>query len=240
VNLDFIIHYFIGIIKYKRFLFNNLVLQRKKKRGKDFLVKWVKEMKEREFTLKEAMLFSQRMAQLSKALWKAIEKDWQQWIKPYDLNINEHHILWIAYHLKGASISDVAKFGVMHVSTAFNFSKKLEERELLEFSKRENDKRNTYIRLTEKGERILLDSMKNYDPDHHAIFQGVSPLRELYGKFPEMIEMMSVVRNIYGNDFMEIFEKSFDNIKNDFSDDNGKLTELFQEEDDLESSKDIS
>ncbi|MGD6840888.1 HTH-type transcriptional regulator Hpr, partial [Bacillus thuringiensis] len=28
-------------------------------------------MKEREFTLKEAMLFSQRMAQLSKALWKA-------------------------------------------------------------------------------------------------------------------------------------------------------------------------
>ena len=118
---------------------------------KDFLAKWVNEMKEREFTLKEAMLFSQRMAQLSKALWKAIEKDWQQWIKPYDLNINEHHILWIAYHLKGASISDVAKFGVMHVSTAFNFSKKLEERELLEFSKRENDKRNTYIQLTDQG-----------------------------------------------------------------------------------------
>lgn len=81
-------------------------------------------------------------------------KDWQQWIKPYDLNINEHHILWIAYHLKGASISDVAKFGVMHVSTAFNFSKKLEERELLRFSKRENDKRNTYIQLTDKGEKF--------------------------------------------------------------------------------------
>ena len=45
------------------------------------------------------------------------------WIKPYDLNINEHHILTIAYHLKGASISEIAKFGVMHVSTAFNFSK---------------------------------------------------------------------------------------------------------------------
>ena len=78
----------------------------------------------------EALVFAQKLSLLSKALWKAAEKDWQQWIKPYDLNINEHHILWIAYHLNGASISDVAKFGVMHVSTAFNFSKKLEERGL--------------------------------------------------------------------------------------------------------------
>ena len=93
-------------------------------------------MSEKQYSMKEAMLFSQRIAQLSKALWKSIEKDWQQWIKPYDLNINEHHILWIAYHLNGASISDVAKFGVMHVSTAFNFSKKLEERGLLTFFKK--------------------------------------------------------------------------------------------------------
>jgi MarR family transcriptional regulator, protease production regulatory protein HPr len=190
-------------------------------------------MEEREYSLKEAIIFSQRMAQLSKALWKAIEKDWQQWIKPYDLNINEHHILWIAYHLKGASISDVAKFGVMHVSTAFNFSKKLEERELLEFSKRDNDKRNTYIQLTDKGEKILLELMKNYKPEEHSIFQGVAPLKELYGKFPEMIEMMSVVRNIYGNDFMEIFEKSFNNIDSEFAEDNSKLSELFEDEEEL-------
>jgi MarR family transcriptional regulator, protease production regulatory protein HPr len=190
-------------------------------------------MEEREYSLKEAIIFSQRMAQLSKALWKAIEKDWQQWIKPYDLNINEHHILWIAYHLKGASISDVAKFGVMHVSTAFNFSKKLEERELLEFSKRDNDKRNTYIQLTDKGEKILLELMKNYKPETHSIFQGVAPLKELYGKFPEMIEMMSVVRNIYGNDFMEIFEKSFHNIDSEFGEDNSKLNELFENNEEL-------
>src|SRR5918995_5520835 len=111
-------------------------------------------MAEKQYNPKEAMLFTQRIAQLSKALWKAVEKDWQQWIKPYNLNINEHHILWISYHLRGASISDVAKFGVMHVSTAFNFSKKLEERGLLRFSKKENDKRNTYIQLTPEGEEI--------------------------------------------------------------------------------------
>jgi MarR family transcriptional regulator, protease production regulatory protein HPr len=190
-------------------------------------------MNEKEFSMKEAMIFSQRMAQLSKALWKAIEKDWQQWIKPYDLNINEHHILWISYHLKGASISDVAKFGVMHVSTAFNFSKKLEERGFLVFSKRENDKRNTYIQLTDKGENVLLELIKHYDPKKHSIFEGVSPLKELYGKFPEMIEMMTVVKNIYGNDFMEIFEKSFHNLESDFTEEDGKLLPIKEDEEEL-------
>lgn len=182
----------------------------------------MKEM-ERQYSLKEAMVFSQRIAQLSKALWKSIEKDWQQWIKPFDLNINEHHILWIAYHLKGASISEIAKFGVMHVSTAFNFSKKLEERGLLSFSKKEDDKRNTYIELTEKGEEILLKLMESYDSNKNAVLNGALPLRELYGKFPEILEMMCIIRNVYGNDFMQIFEKSIENIENDFEERDGKL-----------------
>lgn len=180
-------------------------------------------MTQKEYSIKEAMLFNQRLTQLSKALWKSIEKDWQQWIKPFDLNINEHHILWIAYHLDGASISDVAKFGVMHVSTAFNFSKKLEERGLLKFSKKENDKRNTYIQLTEKGKELFLEVVEAYDPEKSSAFIGALPLKNLYGKFPEIVEMMAIVRNIYGDDFMEIFKKSFENIDNDFIEQDGKL-----------------
>ncbi|KYD17351.1 MAG: HTH-type transcriptional regulator Hpr [Caldibacillus debilis] len=169
----------------------------------------------------EALLFSQRVAQLGKALWKTIEKDWQQWIKPYDLNINEHHILWIAYHLNGASISDVAKFGVMHVSTAFNFSKKLEEKGYLTFSKKEDDKRNTYIQLTEKGERIVLELLEKYDPSKNTLLMGALPLKKLYGKFPDILDMTAIVRNIYGDDFMEIFQKSFRHLEQDFTDEDG-------------------
>lgn len=171
---------------------------------------------ENNYPMKEAILFSQKVAMLSKALWKSVEKDWQQWIKPFDLNINEHHILWIAFHLKGASISEIAKFGVMHVSTAFNFSKKLEERGLLKFSKKEDDKRNTYVELTEDGEQVLLKSMEIYEPTQYDAYKAALPLRELYGKFPEMVEFMCIVRNIYGDDFMQIFERSFENLKQEF------------------------
>ncbi|WP_193330539.1 HTH-type transcriptional regulator Hpr [Anoxybacillus flavithermus] len=190
---------------------------------------------ERHYSVKEAMLFSQRIAQLSKALWKSIEKDWQQWIKPFDLNINEHHILWIAYHLKGASISEIAKFGVMHVSTAFNFSKKLEERGLLSFSKKEDDKRNTYIELTEKGEEVLLKLMESYDPKRTSVLQGIQPLYELYGKFPEMLEIMCMIRNVYGDDFMEIFERSFQNIEQEFVEESGKLKKKDEQQEEVAS-----
>ncbi|MEK5068543.1 HTH-type transcriptional regulator Hpr [Sporosarcina sp. FSL K6-1508] len=175
-------------------------------------------MSEQKYSPKEAMIFSQRVAQLSKALWKAVEKDWQQWIKPYDLNINEHHILWISYHLQGATISDIAKFGVMHVSTAFNFSKKLEEREFIQFYKKDDDRRNTYVAVTEKGEKLLLEMNENYHNSKHGILEGSLPIKDLYGKFPEFLEVMSVVRNIYGEDFMEIFERGFTNIKESYDD----------------------
>ena len=162
---------------------------------------------------KEAMLYSQRIAQLSKALWKAVEKDWQTWIKPYDLNINEHHVLLIANNLKGASISDIAKFGVMHVSTAFNFSKNLEERGLLLFSKRDDDKRNTYVELTEQGQSLLLELYENFNQTRHCVVEGSVPLKEMYGKFPQFLELIALIRNIYGDDFMDIFEDSLRNIE---------------------------
>ena len=178
---------------------------------------------EKDYSVKEAMIFSQRIAQLSKALWKCVEKDWQMWIKPYDLNINEHHILTIAYHLKGASISEIAKFGVMHVSTAFNFSKKLEERGYLVFSKKEDDKRNTYIEITDKGEELLLRLMEEYDPENNSVFNGALALRNFYGKFPENIELIAILRNIYGQDFIDIFEKSLENIEENFTESDQKL-----------------
>ncbi|GAF65718.1 HTH-type transcriptional regulator Hpr [Alkalihalobacillus trypoxylicola] len=174
-------------------------------------------------SLLQSVVFSHKVAQLSKALWKSVEKDWQSWIKPFDLNINEHHILWIAYQMDGASISDIAKFGVMHVSTAFNFSKKLEERGYLSFSKKENDKRNTYVCLSEEGKSLFLETMEAYQLNTYSILDGALPIKDLYGKFPEFSEVMTIVRHIYGPDFVDTFEQSLMKLEDDFSDQTGML-----------------
>ena len=83
---------------------------------------------------------------------------------------------------------------------------------LLKFSKKENDKRNTYIELTEEGDQLLLELVKVFDSSKNSVYLGAQPLKDLYGKFPDMMEMMAIVKNIYGDDFMNIFEKSFANI----------------------------
>ncbi|MGM7700157.1 HTH-type transcriptional regulator Hpr [Pseudalkalibacillus sp. Hm43] len=177
----------------------------------------------KDFSMKEAMMFSHKVAQISKAMWKCVEKDWQGWIKPFGLNINEHHILWIAYHLEGASISDISKYGVMHVSTAFNFSKKLEEQGYLTFSKKENDKRNTYVKLTESGRDLLLRTIEAYEPEEYGIFGASLKIRELYGKFPEFDELMAVIRSVYGNEFMSILDTTVTKIDQEFDEVNGQL-----------------
>ena len=73
--------------------------------------------------IKEALLFTHRIAQLSKAVWKAVEKDWQQWIKPYDLNSNEHHHIRSTHHLKVTLVQEIAKIDLIQITNVLNFSK---------------------------------------------------------------------------------------------------------------------
>lgn len=151
--------------------------------------------------MEEAILFSHRMTQLSKALWKAIEKDWRAWVKPHGLNINEHHILWILYEKNGTTISDLSNHGAMHVSTAFNFSKKLEERELISFSKNDDDKRNTYLSLTEDGDTLFKETLRTFNPYEHAILNAMEPFQNIYGSMPEFKEVSAIIRELYDIDY---------------------------------------
>lgn len=72
--------------------------------------------------------------------------------------------------------------------------------------------------------------METYEPEDNSVFSGALPLRDLYGKFPDIIEMMAIVRNIYGDDFMEIFERSFHNIESEFTEKDGKLKKAISNE----------
>jgi MarR family protease production transcriptional regulator HPr len=72
---------------------------------------------ESEYTIKDASLFGFKLMQVSKAIWRAAEDDWEQWVKPYGLNVNEHHILCLASNTGEISMSELANLGAMHIST---------------------------------------------------------------------------------------------------------------------------
>lgn len=72
------------------------------------------------------------------------------------------------------------------------------------YSQKEDDKRNTYIEITDKGEELLLRLMEEYNPENNSVFNGALALRNFYGKFPENIELIAILRNIYGQEFIDI------------------------------------
>lgn len=65
--------------------------------------------------------------------------------------------------------------------------------------------------------------MEEYDPENNSVFNGALALRNFYGKFPENIELIAILRNIYGQDFIDIFEKSLENIEENFTEHDKKL-----------------
>ena len=77
---------------------------------------------------------------------------------------------------------------------------------------------------------MLLEIVRVFDSSKNSVYLGAQPLKELYGKFPDMMEMMAIVKNIYGDDFMNIFEKSFANLENEFTDVNGFLEKIEHQE----------
>lgn len=162
----------------------------------------------------EMMLYTHRISQLSKALWKTIEKDWQNWIKPYGLNINEHHILIIIRNLEYATISQVSQYGVMHVSTVFNFAKKLESQGLLRMPKSEYDKRNTYLELTDKGKELLKETYEGYMDMDNRIADASQDYKNLIMTLPHFTDLTYLVSKIYGKDFINQLDKSHDDMMN--------------------------
>lgn len=166
----------------------------------------------REKEVIEKMLFTHKVSQLSKALWKTVEKDWQNWIKPYDLNINEHHILIIIRNLEKATISQVSQYGVMHVSTVFNFAKNLEKRGYLTMPKSEFDKRNTYLELTEKGKALLYETYNGYIETDDRIYDAAQQYKDIMHDLPSFAELKYIVAKIYGDDFISHLDDSHNDL----------------------------
>lgn len=166
-----------------------------------------------DYTMKEAVFFSLKMMQMSKALWRAIEEDVEMLTSSYEINVNEYHIMVLANDIGKPSISKIAALGSMHISTAFNFSKKLEKRGYVKLLKEEDDKRSTYIVLTQEGKNLLLDILHSYNPDQMNIHKGISALKEAYGIYPEFLELEAVIRLIYGRDLINVANNSLQNVR---------------------------
>ncbi|EGQ0298630.1 HTH-type transcriptional regulator Hpr [Staphylococcus pseudintermedius] len=150
----------------------------------------------------EGMLYTHKIAMLSKVLWKNAESDWQRWLKKSGIAMNEHLILLTLYAFDRATISDISKYGVMHVSTAYNFAKRLEQQALLNMEKDHNDKRNTYITLTDKGKALVDEIFEQYDETQNKIYNASKDFQTEMFHLPSFSDVHYLVAKLHGKDFI--------------------------------------
>ncbi|MGV3244292.1 HTH-type transcriptional regulator Hpr [Staphylococcus sp. 11261D007BR] len=166
----------------------------------------------------ESLLYSHRIALLSKIIWKNAEKDWQYWLKKSGITINEYLILATIYAYERATITEISKPGVIHVSTAFNFSKRLEQQNLLKFEKDSNDKRNTYLSLTEKGKNVVEDVFDQYEEDNNSIFKAFETLKEEISHLPHFSDAHYLVSKLQGREFLYDLKDCHDKLQKNLLD----------------------
>ncbi|MEH7532630.1 HTH-type transcriptional regulator Hpr, partial [Priestia megaterium] len=130
-------------------------------------------------------------------------------------------ILCMAHNSPYISIMEIAELGSMHVTTAFNFSKKLRQKGYLQITKKTFKKRTTCIELTKKGEDLLLKVIQNYDPNKNAVFLGALSIKDLYGKLPDFTELVTLIRNIYDEDLITLIDRCSTMIEENLIEEDG-------------------
>ena len=151
----------------------------------------------------ESILFTHKAAMLSKVIWKNAERDWQNWLRKSGITMNEHLILMTIYAFGRVTISDISRYGVMHVSTAYNFAKRLEQQGFLTLEKDTNDKRNTYIHLTDNGTKLIEEIFEQYNIENNTVYQASEQFSsEMFHK-PNFSDAHYLVAKMHGKDFID-------------------------------------
>ncbi len=125
---------------------------------------------------------------------------------------------------------ELAELGSMHITTAFNFSKRLKQKGYLRLIKNKAKKKNTCIELTKKGEELLVEILKSFKPHENEIFLGALSTKKLYGKLPNFTELVTLMRNIYGENLIALIDCCSSSIERNLIEEDGVLKKTIDKE----------
>jgi MarR family protease production transcriptional regulator HPr len=95
---------------------------------------------------------------------KILEQDLFMLATEQKLTPSDVFIMRILFVQEEQTISKIAEAGLWGVTTVMQYIKRLQKNKLVETSKRKNDQRITYVKLTEKGRGIIASMSDVFDP----------------------------------------------------------------------------
>ncbi|MGY3779659.1 transcriptional regulator, SarA/Rot family [Isobaculum melis] len=100
----------------------------------------------------------------TKSILFELEQIWVPFLKEYQLTVSQISILYHLSQVEISTVSEIAKSGCMHISSAQNSTKKLADRGLLQIQKSHIDSRITNAYITEAG-LALLENIQKRPPE---------------------------------------------------------------------------
>jgi len=162
------------------------------------------------------------MMNVIRAMYKILEEDWTKQAKKHDLTSPQQHLLWILHFRDGSTISEVANFGLWHISTAMHLIDKLEEKGFVRKERLPHDKRSSRVFLTETGRAIRQKMMDDDDYTMYKLYSAMIKKREEYGfELGKLLEFgIAVMQEIYGRNYVDYLEMSYKKVEEELNQEN--------------------
>ncbi|MCA0172906.1 MarR family transcriptional regulator [Bacillus sp. RAR_GA_16] len=138
-----------------------------------------------------------------RAAFKVLDKEWQMAAKDLGITQAEQHILWIVYLEKSITLTKLAELSLLDISTVAQVLTRMSTKDLIIQSKKNQDRRVTYVSLSPKGENTLLTS-STYEYQFWNYMKEMEPTKR--AQFLSIISDMN--KHFYGSSFVEWVEQS--------------------------------
>lgn len=150
------------------------------------------------------------MMNVIRAMYKILEEDWTKQAKKHDLTSPQQHLLWILHFRDGSTISEIANFGLWHISTAMHLIDKLEEKGLVRKERLLHDKRSSRVFLTETGRAVRQKMMDNDDYRMYKLYSVMQNKRDELGfEWGKLLEFgLAVTQELHGRNYVDYLEMS--------------------------------
>ncbi|MBN8208183.1 BlaI/MecI/CopY family transcriptional regulator [Bacillus sp. NTK071] len=140
--------------------------------------------------------------------YKVLENEWQKNAREIGLTQAEQHVMWIVYLEKEITITRISEIGLWDVSTVMQVLKRLKNKAFVKLEKKANDRRVSYVSLTDVGlEKVDASTQYSY-----SVMNYLDEYREKSEEHAEFLKemyqfQMDFNKHFHGSEFVNWVEK---------------------------------
>ncbi|WP_273832998.1 transcriptional regulator, SarA/Rot family [Guptibacillus sedimenti] len=140
--------------------------------------------------------------------YKVLENEWQKNAREIGLTQAEQHVMWIVYLEEEVTITRVSEIGLWDVSTVMQVLKRLKNKLYVKLDKKANDRRVSYVTLTEEGHHKV-EASTQYS---YAVMNYLDEYRSRSAENAELLDamyefQMEFNQHFHGSEFVKWVER---------------------------------